>query len=58
MIIETKEGYRVFGTVPANLENLVVGDCVRFVANIKPSEKDPNFGFFSRPSKTEYLGSA
>jgi hypothetical protein len=56
MIVETIEGYRVYGTVPANLENLEVGDCVRFVANITPSDNDGTFGFYSRPKKSEYLG--
>jgi hypothetical protein len=55
MIVDSIEGYRVFGTVPAKLKNPVEGDCVRFVAEIYPSNSDPTFGFFSRPSKVEQL---
>lgn len=58
MIVETKEGYRVYGTVPANLQSLSTGDKIRFVANIERSEKDSTFGFFSRPSKAEFLGTS
>ena len=55
MIVESNEGFRVFGTVPGNFEGLEVGDKVRFVANIEPSKDDEYFGFYSRPSKAEYI---
>lgn len=58
MLVETKEGFRVFGTVPGNLEKLVKGDRVRFVATVNSSHQDETFGFYTRPTKAEYLGAS
>lgn len=46
--------YRVFGKVPAGLR-AERGDVVRFSAKVERSERDPSFGFFSRPTKAEVV---
>ena len=58
MLVETEEGYRLWGSVPAYV--YVYGTPMRgtrltFTATIEPSEKDPVFGFYKRPSKVEVL---
>jgi len=35
---------------------LAHGDRIRFTATFTPSDNDPKFGFFKRPSKAEFLG--
>ena len=40
------------------LEQKLKGRRVRFVANVKPSDNDETFGFFSRPRKAELLTTA
>jgi hypothetical protein len=44
-------GYLVWGTIPSPLGDVNRGDVVRFTATVKASDKDPKFGFYSRPSK-------
>lgn len=44
-------GFRVFGTIPVGIRDVNVGDCVKFDAYVAPSEEDPYFGFFSRPTR-------
>jgi len=51
--IKTAAGWRCWGTRP--LPDLKRGDKVRFIARLKPSDDDPKFGFFSRPTKAEVL---
>lgn len=53
MTIEHASGWRVFGTRPAHLAAFEVGAEVAFMAAVKPSHKDPKFGFFSRPTKAK-----
>jgi hypothetical protein len=55
MLVESEQGWRVYGTVPARLgeilartEGTLVGSKVAFTATIQPKEQD--FGFFSRPT--------
>jgi hypothetical protein len=53
-LIEAKDGWKVWGTLPKALSGKVErGDVVEFTAKIKPSDKDPKFGFFSRPTKAK-----
>lgn len=51
MIVKHADGWKVMGTLPAALDDAKVGDVVEFSAAIKPSDRDPKFGFFSRPTK-------
>lgn len=60
MLVEHKDGWKVWGTVPAAISfvdeeqfqrSLDKGDVVRFDAKVEKSEKDPKFGFFSRATK-------
>jgi hypothetical protein len=50
MLVESEQGWRVFGTVPSRLSNreLTNGTKVVFTAEVQPKEAD--FGFFSRPT--------
>ena len=45
--------YTVYGTAPRGLDYEAVGDVVRFKATVKKSDRDPSFGFFSRPINME-----
>jgi ribosomal protein L9 len=48
--VDTPEGsYRVFGSVPSGIR-VDRGDRVRITATLKRSDRDPSFGFFSRPT--------
>jgi hypothetical protein len=59
MVVRADEGWKVWGTVPASVrDSLQEGDVVRFTATVKPSDNDPKFGFFSRPTKATILHSA
>lgn len=49
MLVKTQDGYTVWGTVPSALE-AKRGDTVTFKATVKPSDRDPKHGYFSRPS--------
>ncbi len=31
------------------------GDCARFTATLTPSDRDPKFGFYKRPSKAAFV---
>ena len=54
MLVQSEQGWRVFGTVPSRLADLLrdvktpAGAKVAFTANVQPKEAD--FGFFSRPT--------
>lgn len=48
MLIKAPEGYTLWGTVPAGLQP-ERGQEVAFRATVKPSEKDPKHGYYSRP---------
>lgn len=48
MLIKTKEGYTLWGTVPSSL-TVERGDSVAIKATVAPSKNDPKHGFFSRP---------
>lgn len=51
MLMQHEDGWKVYGTCPAHLDNAHVGDVVEFKATVKVSNKDPKFGFYSRPTK-------
>lgn len=82
ILVEDDRGFRVFGTLSAELstavrgawlgtvedrhdygptywmEHFLKGARVTFAATTEPSKDDPTFGFFTRPTKAEYLGRA
>ena len=63
MLVEVTENggsFKIFGTVPANLRRADVGknDVIEFHAMTKQSDRDENFGFFSRPSKASIVAKA
>jgi hypothetical protein len=51
MLVMHNTGWKVWGSVPGSLCGVKVGDRVRFEAAIKVSDRDPKFGFYSRPTK-------
>jgi hypothetical protein len=56
--IETPEGaFVIWGTSPKALREApgLRGSTVRFTATLTRSDRDPSFGFFSRPAKAEVL---
>ena len=53
MLVQDDRGFKVYGSVPAKLEN-VKGRSVSFSATIQPSEDDEKFGFFKRPTKATF----
>lgn len=61
MLVETDEGFRLWGTMPRSLEgnyNTVSaeeGDVVTFTATLTASDDDPLFGFFKRPTKASIV---
>jgi hypothetical protein len=57
-VVDCGNGVRVYGTCPQALldAGAKVGDHVRFHALVKPSARDPLFGFFSRPTKASIVG--
>jgi hypothetical protein len=54
MLVRAIEGYKVWGTFPRELD-AAVGSKVEFFAKIERSDKDPKFGFFSRPTKARVI---
>lgn len=55
MLVKHADGWKVWGTVPTFLSDARVGSTVEFQANIKPSGRDPKFGFFTRPAKARVV---
>lgn len=54
-VIKTDAGYTVYGTLPSKISHAKRGDRVSFLATVKPSDRDPKFGFYSRPTQAEIL---
>ena len=59
MLVEFDDGNRVWGTVPKALftgeTSGPEGRRVVFTAKVERSGDDEHFGFFSRPSKAQFL---
>ena len=58
LLIETTDGWRVYGSCPGAIYGADRGDVVRFDAKLQRSDKDPMFGFFSRPTKPVLVSKA
>ena len=60
MIVEAKEGFKIFGTIPNSFMEMVEsmydlkGKSVSFSATLERSENDNKFGFFKRPTKAKF----
>lgn len=57
MTVEHEDGWRLWGTQPRDLYGASEGDVVRFTARVEPSDDDPKFGFFKRPTKAAIIQS-
>ena len=55
MLVEMKDGTRVFGSLPSKLSECDKGDIVKFTATVKVSKNDHSFGFYSRPMKPKIV---
>lgn len=55
MTVKLDDGQRVFGSVPASIDNVDKGDRVRFTATVEPKDEEPDFGYFKRPAKGEVV---
>jgi hypothetical protein len=68
VVVETPEGqYKVWGSIPSSLYDTfkgtrevdvpgaAIGDTVTFTANVKRSDNDTSFGFYSRPRKASIV---
>ncbi len=54
--VETEAGsWKCWGTVPSALDEELKGRRVTFTAAFKPSDDDPSFAFFSRPTKASLV---
>lgn len=58
MLVQHDTGWKVWGTCPSSLSDAGRGDKVSFSAVLQPSDNDPKFGFFSRPTKGVVLSKA
>jgi len=57
MLVESTDGWKVWGSRPLALSDVERGSLVSFEAKVTRSDKDPKFGFFNRPSKPEIIQS-
>jgi hypothetical protein len=65
MLVRDDSGFKVWGSIPSKMFDLATengvephgnsfkGKRVSFTAALQPSEDDPKFGFFKRPTKPE-----
>lgn len=54
MLVQLDDGNRIFGTEPSS-PCIRKGDRIQFSAPIEVSDRDPHFGFFTRPTKCKVL---
>jgi hypothetical protein len=55
MLVESDEGWKVWGTVPRALDSIERGSRVTFTAQVEASADDQLFGYFKRPNKARIL---
>jgi hypothetical protein len=58
MLVQLANGTKVWGTVPAAIDNVDKGDLVSFTATVTASNDDHTFGFYSRPTQARMVESA
>ena len=55
MLVEG-DGWKVWGSIPSEIfQPAEKGVRVRFTATVEPSQDDPSFGFYKRPTKAEIV---
>ena len=58
-LVQHVDGWKLWGNLPSNLWDKVSRDSeVEFMATIKRSDKDPKFGFWSRPTNGRVVNPA
>lgn len=50
MTVQSTDGWKAWGTVPKDLDDVKVGDRVTFRATFEQANGDPTFAFFKRPA--------
>ena len=55
MIVESEQGYRVYGSIPGTVDYPEIGTKIRFNATVERSKDDSTFGFFKRPTQATIL---
>ncbi len=55
MLLKDDRNFKVWGTVPAALEDVARGDRVTMTATLAKSDDDETFGFYSRPTKASAI---
>lgn len=55
MLVQTDEGWKVWGSLPDSIWEADKGTRVRFTATVEASKDDKLFGFFKRPTKAEIV---
>jgi len=66
ILVKDDRGFKVWGTAASSIcplkdagdDGVCKGDTVTFTATLTPSDDDPKFGFFKRPSKASILDRA
>jgi len=53
LLVQSVDGWKVYGTLPSALSDAIVGDSVTFDAHVDVSDDDPKFGFYKRPTKAQ-----
>lgn len=53
--VDSDDGYRLWGTCPSAIRPAAPGMRIEFHARLEPSDDDPTFGFWSRPTKAVVL---
>ena len=51
MTVKCDAGFLIWGSIPSALAGIQRGEQISFTATVTPSDKDPKFGFFKRPTK-------
>lgn len=55
MLVQDDRGFRVWGSVPASLDDAERESRISFTATVSQSDRDTKFGFFKRPTKAVVL---
>ena len=55
MLVQDDRGFRVWGSVPASLDDAERESRISFTATVSQSDRDTKFGFFKRPTKAAII---